>query len=105
MPKIQCNRKAKLCRSIEESDYPEFHKKVWLECLKIPKGQTISYSELARRIGSPDSARAVGNALSKNPFAPIVPCHRVICKDGKIGGYSGNIKKKYNLLIKERYLK
>jgi methylated-DNA-[protein]-cysteine S-methyltransferase len=89
---------------IKNSNYPEFYKKVWLKCLKVPKGKTISYSELAKRIGNPKSARAVGNALGKNPFAPEVPCHRVIRKDGKLGGYSGagGLNKKLRLLQKER---
>jgi methylated-DNA-[protein]-cysteine S-methyltransferase len=67
----------------------EFQKSVWRELLNIPRGQTISYSELAKRIGRPNAVRAVANAVGKNPFAPVVPCHRVICSDGSIGGYSG----------------
>lgn len=89
---------------IKNSNYSKFYKKVWLECLKVPKGETISYSELAKRIGNPKSARAVGNALGENPFAPEVPCHRVIRKDGKLGGYSGTggLNGKLRLLQKER---
>ena len=67
----------------------EFQKSVWRELLNITRGQTISYSELAKRIGRPNAVRAVANAVGKNPFAPVVPCHRVICSDGSIGGYSG----------------
>jgi O-6-methylguanine DNA methyltransferase len=86
------------------SESPEFYKLVWLECLKIPRGATVSYSELARRIGRPGSQRAVGNALGKNPFAPRVPCHRVIKKDGSLGGYSGAMGKKEKLLRDEKAL-
>jgi methylated-DNA-[protein]-cysteine S-methyltransferase len=71
---------------------------VWKEIAKIPYGETRTYNELARAIGRPKSARAVANACGKNPYAPTIPCHRVIRSDGKLGGYSGkggiNTKKK-----------
>ena len=67
----------------------EFQKSVWRELVKIPRGQTISYAELARRTGRPNAIRAVANAVGKNPLAPDIPCHRVIRSDGTIGGYSG----------------
>ncbi|MEW6556886.1 MAG: MGMT family protein [Elusimicrobiota bacterium] len=92
----------KLKRKIQNSDYPAFYKQVWLECLKIKKGHLSTYSEIARRIGKPKSARAVGNALAKNPFAPEVPCHRVIRKNGKLGGYSKGLKQKLRLLTNEK---
>lgn len=66
-----------------------FQRAVLLECAKIPKGQTRTYSQIARAIGKPHAARAVGNALAKNPLAPLIPCHRVVRADGKVGGYSG----------------
>ncbi|MFA5779662.1 MAG: MGMT family protein [Elusimicrobiota bacterium] len=91
-----------LIKKIKNSNYPEFYKKVWLECLKIKMGQMSYYSEIAIRIGHPKSARAVGNALGKNPFAPDVPCHRVIRKTGGIGGYSGGVNKKNKLLKEEK---
>ena len=75
-------------RIISCTEITEFQKKVYLELLTVPSGQTISYSELARRIGC-RSPQAVGQALKKNPFAPEVPCHRVIRSDGKLGGYFG----------------
>ena len=71
---------------------------VWKEIEKIPYGETRTYKELALTIGRPKSARAVANACGKNPYAPTIPCHRVIRSDGKLGGYSGkggiNTKKK-----------
>lgn len=70
-------------------NYPEFYRAVWLACLKIKAGETRSYKWLARRIGRPRAARAVALALKRNPFAPLVPCHRVIRSDGTAGGYSG----------------
>ncbi len=84
--------------------YPEFERKVWLECMKIPSGKTLTYGEIAKRIGRPKASRAVGRALSKNPFAPTIPCHRVVRKDGKPGGYSagGGIRKKIDLLKSEK---
>ncbi len=84
--------------------YPVFYQQVWLACSKIPLGETLTYGELARRINRPRAARAVGQALAKNPFAPLVPCHRVVRGDGKLGGYSaaGGVKAKAALLEKER---
>ncbi|MBU1084064.1 MAG: MGMT family protein [Candidatus Omnitrophota bacterium] len=78
-----------------------FQKKVLKTVLAIPKGKVRSYLWIAERVGAPGSARAVGNAVGKNPYAPRVPCHRVIRSDGSIGGYSGGIAKKMELLRKE----
>ncbi|MEM4088913.1 MAG: MGMT family protein, partial [Candidatus Micrarchaeaceae archaeon] len=73
------------------------------ETLKIPKGRTASYKEIAVRIGYPNAYRAVGTALSKNPLPVVIPCHRVILSNGKIGNYSaGGPKKKLALLNAER---
>ena len=81
----------------------DFQIKVWKYLLKIPKGKVKTYKEVAVAIKSPDSARAVGNAVGKNPYAPKIPCHRVIKSDGSLGGYSGKggIKTKRKLLKKE----
>ena len=83
----------------------EFQKKVWKEILKIPKGQTRSYKDIALSIGSPNSSRAVANACGKNPLPIHIPCHRVIRSDGALGGYSatGGKKKKMKLLAQEFY--
>jgi methylated-DNA-[protein]-cysteine S-methyltransferase len=80
----------------------EFQKRVWAELLKIPFGETISYGELARRIGNPAASRAVGRANATNPIALIVPCHRVIGTNGKLTGYGGGIELKDKLLAWER---
>ena len=82
----------------------EFEVKVWKEISKIPYGETRTYKDLAIAIGKPNSARAVANACGKNPYAPIIPCHRVIRTDGKLGGYSGKggIKTKKKLLKQEQ---
>ncbi len=56
--------------------------------MKLRPAQTATYGELAQRIGAPDAARAVGRAMAQNPFAPIVPCHRVVAADGSLGGFS-----------------
>ena len=81
----------------------EFQKKVWKEILKIPKGQTRTYKDIALSIGSPKSYRAVANACGKNPLPVTIPCHRVVKSDGSIGGYSakGGVKKKKILLLGE----
>ena len=77
---------------------------VWRELRRIPYGQTISYGELARRVGSPKGSRAVGLANGANPIAIIVPCHRVIGSNGKLTGYGGGLKNKEWLLALERAL-
>lgn len=79
----------------------EFEKKVYLTVSKIPKGEVRSYKWVAKAVGRPGSARAVGNALNRNPYAPTVPCHRVVKSDGSIGGYSKGIKLKKRLLKRE----
>ena len=83
----------------------DFEIKVWKEILKIPKGGVRTYKEIANILKNPKSARAVANACGKNPYAPTVPCHRVIRSDGYLGGYSGEggIEMKRNLLIKEGF--
>tara|TARA_B100000513_G_scaffold11427_1_gene4771 strand:+ start:1544 stop:1810 length:267 start_codon:yes stop_codon:yes gene_type:complete len=68
----------------------DFQRLVWREIEKIPYGETRSYQDIAIRIGMPKSYRAVANACGKNPLPIIRPCHRVICSNGEIGGYSIN---------------
>jgi O-6-methylguanine DNA methyltransferase len=80
----------------------DFEKAVYAAGMRIPMGQTRTYTWVARAVGRPKSARAVGNALNKNPFAPYVPCHRVVASDGTLGGYKDGIRKKSALLEKER---
>ena len=77
-----------------------FQRTVWKEISKIPFGETRTYKELAMAIGKPNSSRAVANACGKNTYPVIIPCHRVIRSDGKLGGYSGvgGVKKKKELL-------
>tara|TARA_Y100000992_G_scaffold17493_1_gene10167 strand:- start:631 stop:906 length:276 start_codon:yes stop_codon:yes gene_type:complete len=81
-----------------------FQRTVWEEISKIPFGETRTYKDLAIAIGKPNSSRAVANACGKNPYPVIIPCHRVIRSDGKLGGYSGvgGIKKKKELLNLEK---
>lgn len=90
---------------LSSKEISEFQRKVYLELLKVPEGTTISYGELAARIGC-RSAQAVGQALKRNPFAPLVPCHRVISSSGSLGGYCGHtggemLERKKTLLQKE----
>ena len=81
----------------------KFQLKVWAYLRKIPRGSVKTYSQVARDIGKPLAKRAVANAIGKNPYAPKIPCHRVIRSDGTIGGYSGKggLKTKRFLLKKE----
>ena len=80
-----------------------FQKKVWNEIDKIPRGEVVTYSQIAENIGHPKAARAVANACGANPNPIVVPCHRVIRSDGELGGYSGpgGIKQKRELLENE----
>ena len=82
----------------------KFQLKVWRYLMKIPKGKTKTYLEVAKAIGKPSAFRAVANAVGKNPFPPKIPCHRVIRSDGSMGGYSGKggIKKKKKFYYKAR---
>jgi len=83
----------------------KFQIKVWKYLLKIPKGKVKTYKQVAIGINRPKSARAVANACASNPYAPKVPCHRVIRSDGTLGGYSaaGGKKAKEKLLKKEGF--
>ena len=67
---------------------PAFHRRVYAVTRAIPPGEVLTYGEVAKRIGEPGAARAVGQALGRNPFAPVVPCHRVLAAGGKPGGFS-----------------
>jgi len=92
-------------------DFPEdldlsvgtaFQQKVWRSCYSIPYGQTRSYGWIARQIGNPRATRAVGQALGRNPIPIIIPCHRVLAAGSKLGGFSGGLSVKEQLLALER---
>ena len=82
----------------------KFQLKVWSYLKKIPKGSVKTYKQVAIAINKPKSARAVANACAKNPYAPNIPCHRVIRSDGGLGGYSGRggLDQKLKLLRSEK---
>jgi methylated-DNA-[protein]-cysteine S-methyltransferase len=73
---------------LDLQDVPDFHRRVYEITRAIPPGEVRTYGEVARRLGEPGAARAVGQALGKNPFAPVIPCHRVLAAGGKSGGFS-----------------
>ena len=79
-----------------------FEERVWAELLRIPYGRTRSYIDIARDLDSPDGQRAVGRANGLNPIAIVIPCHRVVNKDGRLGGYGGGLWRKERLLDLER---
>ena len=79
-----------------------FQQEVWQQLCQIPFGQTISYLELAIRIGKEKAVRAVGMANGRNPISMVIPCHRVIAADGTLGGYAGGLKIKTALLNLEK---
>jgi O-6-methylguanine DNA methyltransferase len=83
---------------LDMSSHTEFRKKIWRACMKIPRGKTHAYGQLAALAGAPAAARAAGNALNANPFPVIVPCHRVIRASGRPGGFAKGSKMKIMLL-------
>jgi AraC family transcriptional regulator of adaptative response/methylated-DNA-[protein]-cysteine methyltransferase len=78
-----------------------FQRRVWRAIARIPRGQTISYAELARQAGNPRAIRAAAQACGANPVPLLVPCHRVIAKDGSLGGFGGGLDMKRKLLARE----
>lgn len=99
---------AAIDESVDDLDIPldprgtEFQKAVWRALREIPAGSTLTYSELASRIGRPTSVRAVAAACGANPIAVIVPCHRVLGKDGSLTGYAWGLDTKRTLLDREK---
>lgn len=78
-----------------------FQRRVWEELRTIPRGSTVTYGELAVRLGLPGGARAVGSAVARNPVSIVVPCHRVVGADGSLTGYAGGVERKRTLLALE----
>lgn len=89
---------------LDPAALPRFPWRVLQTCREIPYGQTVSYGELARRAGSPRAARAVGQALARNPWPLLVPCHRVLAAGGGLGGFQGGLELKRRLLAGEQRL-
>jgi methylated-DNA-[protein]-cysteine S-methyltransferase len=89
---------------LDFSSVPAFHRRVYDVARAIPPGEVLTYGEVARRIGEPGASRAVGQALGRNPFAPVVPCHRVLAAGGRSGGFSaeGGADTKLRMLEIER---
>ena len=85
---------------LDESGVPDFHRRVYAAARRIPPGRTATYGDLAAQLGLPGAARAVGQALGRNPFTLIVPCHRVLAAGGRSGGFSahGGVTTKLRLL-------
>lgn len=92
---------------LEEFNFPlafvgtDFQKQVWQKLVTVPYGKTIAYSELARQVGNEKGVRAVANAVGRNPIMIVVPCHRIIGKNGRLTGYRGGIEMKVALLRQE----
>jgi len=82
----------------------EFRRAVYHVVAVIPPGSVMTYAQVARAVGNPAAVRAVGTALNRNPFAPTVPCHRVVRTDGTVGGFASGTRAKTRLLRKERAL-
>jgi O-6-methylguanine DNA methyltransferase len=86
---------------LKDSRLSGFERKVYRAVAGIPKGETRSYKWVAVKIGKPNASRAVGNALNRNPYPGIVPCHRVVRSDGSIGGYFKGTSVKHKMLERE----
>lgn len=98
---ILAGRKPKAFPPFDLSSGTEFQQSVWRAMTKIPLGQTSSYGELASSIGKPKAVRAVGGACGANPIPVLVPCHRVLATNNRIGGFSGGLDRKFELLKRE----
>jgi methylated-DNA-[protein]-cysteine S-methyltransferase len=79
----------------------DFQKVIWRQIARVPFGETITYTELARRAGVPKALRAAGTATGRNPLSIVIPCHRVVGKNGGLGGYAGGLDRKKRLLKAE----
>lgn len=88
--------------TLDENAGTKFQRRVWRATRAVPYGETRSYGWLARKIGAPGASRAVGQAMGKNRFALVVPCHRIIASDGSLGGFGGGLDLKKTLLSLER---
>ena len=86
---------------MENISFTDFQKKIYKVIKKIPRGKIMTYQAVAKAVKKPKATRAVGSALNKNPYAPRVPCHRVVKSNGEIGGYESGINKKIKLLTSE----
>jgi len=99
------NKKYESFEIFEFKKLTPFAKKVYKAVLSIPIGEVRSYKWVAKKTGKSHATRAVGQILKNNPWPLIIPCHRVICADGKLGGYSSGIKKKKVLLDLEKQIR
>ncbi len=93
-----------LIKKIQNSSINDFDKLCYQTLLQVPNGAVLSYKDLACLMGKPNAARAVGSAMARNPFAPNVPCHRVVKSDGTIGGFMSGPEAKIKLLRQEGVL-
>jgi methylated-DNA-[protein]-cysteine S-methyltransferase len=101
---VKISTRREINEKIANSNLTDFQKKVLSATLDIPEGETRTYKQIAQSIGRPKAYRAVGNALNRNPLAPMVPCHRVIKSSGDIGGFAKGRKLKIKMLRAEGFL-
>lgn len=100
-PPVQGRPLAQHIRAGRLTDAMSFTQRVWALTARIPPGRVATYAQLARVLGSPRAVRAVGNAQRTNPYAPQVPCHRVVASDGHLHGYAHGLARKRQLLQAE----
>jgi O-6-methylguanine DNA methyltransferase len=101
LKRVLAGRAAKNLPPLDWSGKTEFQQAVWREMLKLGPGKTKSYGEIAEAIGNPKAVRAVGGACGANPIPVLVPCHRVLAANKKIGGFSSGLDRKRELLARE----
>jgi O-6-methylguanine DNA methyltransferase len=101
LKQMLAGRAVKSLPPLDWSETTDFQQSVWREMLKIPAGKTRSYGEIAERIKKPKAVRAVGGACGANPIPVLVPCHRILAANKKIGGFSGGLEWKRSLLARE----
>jgi len=93
----------RLIKKLKSAGLTSFQIRVLMETIRIPRGETRTYKQIAAAAGRPNAYRAVGTALKKNPFPVIIPCHRVIKSDGSIGDYSGGGRRRKRELLKSEH--
>jgi len=101
MKRLALKTDEQLIRRGQVRDGMTFMQRTWALCARIPRGSVATYGDLARALGCPGAARAVGMAMARNPYAPRVPCHRVVGADGSLHGFQGGLDKKAAMLREE----
>lgn len=101
LEQVLAGRRPKALPPLDWSGHTDFQQQVWRELLRLGRGETKTYAQIAAGLGRPQAARATGGACGANPIPVLVPCHRVLAANGKLGGFSGGLDWKRRLLARE----